>query len=142
MKTSIGITLKRPPVSKEMLRPVDKAFIHSTMFELGIAPIEDPRLDMRRGLDQLSPEDASKMKRKFRKLWRKALRENKTTVKSWKEKTLKEVGSRYGVGKTTVSKHEKYERKRLVYESLWNKRIAPKLHAFENPSFKQDPEKT
>lgn len=142
MKSSISTTLKRPPVSKEMLRPVDKAFIHSTMFELGIVPIEDPRLDMRRGLDQLSPEDASKMKRKFRKLWRKALREDKTKRKSSKEKTLKEVGARYGVGKMTVNKNEKYERKKLVYESLWNERIAPKLHAFENPGFKQDPEKT
>lgn len=128
-------TSKHPaPKNRDALRPVDKAFIHSVMFELGILPIEDPTLDMRVPLRQLSPEDARIIKRKFRKMWRKCMREQvgpgTGKYATAKEKALQQ---KLGVGKHVPSRHERLERKRLVYERLWKEYIVPMLIRFENP---------
>jgi hypothetical protein len=128
---------KSPPCSRDALRPVDKVMIHSVMFDLGIIPIEDTYDDMQRVLNQLSPKDSTKMKRKFRKLWRKTL----CKIKNANKNKHDFVKRKLGVGKKTPNKHEKFERKKLVYESLWKEQIAPKLFNFENPDFQQE-EKT
>ena len=61
------------------LRDVDRTFIQTVMFQCGILPMEKTDLDMRRALAQMTPEDARIVKRKFRKLWRKA---SETLVRS------------------------------------------------------------
>jgi len=57
---------------KRDLKEVERALVHSVMFSAGILPMEKTTLDMRRALQQLPPEEARALKRKFRKLWRKA----------------------------------------------------------------------
>lgn len=60
--------IDRDTLIYKMLR--DAAF-----HELGIAPITpNAPQDINRALEKLSPEEARRMKRKFRKLWRKAAR--------------------------------------------------------------------
>lgn len=128
-------TKQRPaPRSREELRPVDKAFIHTVMFELGILPIEDPVLDMRVPLRQLTPEEARVVKRKFRKLWRKLARDRAARAggKSGAGKQ-QAVQKEYGMGKQQPSRAERLARKRLVYEQIWEQVIVPMLQKFENP---------
>lgn len=139
-------TKRKPPRSRADLRAVDKAFIHAVMFQLGILPIEDPTLDMRVPLRQMSPEEARIIKRKFRKQWRKYMKEklgtSKTPAKKPKtgtpaeaEKSARDrlITNKLGVGKHVPSRHERLERKRLVFESIWEQKIVPMLVRFENP---------
>lgn len=132
--------LKPPPKSRETMRAVDKAFIHSVMFELGILPIEDPSFDMRRPQSTLTKEEARVLTRKFRKLWRKYMRQQVSGGKASDGK-LKAVNREFGVGKLTVAKRERLARKRLVYESIWAEYIAPMIQRFENPTRADDEEK-
>ena len=118
---------------RQELREVDRAFIHAVMFQLGILPMEKTDLDMRRPLRQLPPEEAQVLKRKFRKLWRKAMRAeigNGPKSKSARENAAK---SRYGVGKHVPSRAERNARKKLVFDLLWEDVIGPMLQKFENP---------
>ena len=116
------------------MRPVDKAFIHGVMFQLGIVPIEEPGLDMRMPLKELTPEDARVLKRKFRKLWRKYMKE---LAKSENHPGRAKV--RYGMGKPVPSRKERLERKTLVYNRVWEEYIVPMLNKFESPDNKKTP---
>lgn len=49
-------------------------FETSEAFRRGIAPIDDPHHDFNRILAGLTPEEARRAKRKFRKLWRRLAR--------------------------------------------------------------------
>ena len=113
------------------LREVDRAFIQTVMFQLGILPMEKTDLDMRRPLKQLSPEEARMLKRKFRKLWRKAMRAEIGNGRSAnvREETAK---ARYGVGKHVPSRTQRNARKQLVFNVLWESVIEPMLKRFEN----------
>lgn len=133
---------RRPPRrNKENLREVDRAFIHAVMFQLGILPMEKVNNDMRIPLRQLPPEEARVLKRKFRKLWRKAMRAevgNGPRTRQTREDSAKQ---KYGVGKNAASRQEKTARKQLVFDLLWNDHIEPMLKRFENPD-NQDTEES
>lgn len=129
-KNKTKTNLKPPPGSKEQLREVDRAFINHVMFSAGIIPMEDTSIDVRIPLKQLSAEDARVIKRKFRKLWRKALREDNSHL----TQSMRDIQKRkLGVGKHVPSRAERHARKQLVYNMLWNTVIAPMLVKFENP---------
>lgn len=103
------------------------------MFQLGILPMEKTDFDMRRALQQLPPEEARAFKRKFRKLWRKAMREeigNGPRTRPVKEAATKQ---RLGVGKHVPSRAERNARKKLVFDRLWTNVIEPMVKNFENP---------
>lgn len=124
--------IRPPPKTQAELRPVDKAFIHSIMFKLGILPIEDPMFDMRVPLRTLSSDDARVIKRKFRKLWRKYLKVDNR--KSGTDSTV--ADRRLGLGKRMPSRAERLARKRLVYDQVWYECIVPLLQRFETPTRK------
>ena len=121
----------KPP--RKNLRDVDRAIITAVMFEQGIVPMEQTTLDMRRVLEQLPPEEARKMRRKFRKLWRRAMEaeagppgKDKPTVRETRAK------AHYGAGKVIPSRSERNARKQLVFSSLWRDCIEPLIRSFEN----------
>lgn len=127
------MTTRKP---RQNLRDVDRAFIQAVMFQLGILPMEKTDLDMRRALTQLPPEEARTLKRKFRKLWRKAMRAevgNGPKTRSTREASAK---SKYGVGKHVPSRAERTARKKLVFDLLWEDYIEPMIKNFENPDRK------
>jgi len=118
---------------KQQLRDVDRAFIYSVMFELGILPMEKTTLDMQRALKQLSPEEACQLKRKFRKLWRKAMKKEVGDPKGKRAKTREDAAkSRLGVGKPVPSRAELNARKQLVFDQVWREIIAPLVENFES----------
>lgn len=103
------------------------------MFEAGILPMEKTTLDMRRALQQLSPEEARVLKRKFRKAWRKAMRKevgNPTGKRA--EAKAQAAKTRLGVGKHVPSRAERNARKQLVFDQFWEEIIGPLIENFEN----------
>ena len=115
------------------LRDVDRALISSVMFQLGILPMERTDLDMRRALTQLQPEEARTLKRKFRKLWRKAMRAEVGNGPKTRTSKTEAAKKRLGVGKHVPSRAERNARKQLVFDVLWKNAIEPMLKRFENP---------
>lgn len=115
---------------------LDKALIYSTMFELGVIPMENPVHDMNIPLQNLSPEDVLRIKRKFRKLWRKCLKNkiknffaSNGKIPPWiREKYFKTA---LGFGKNNPSKIEKLSRKRLVLDHIWKQKILPTLEKID-----------
>lgn len=118
---------------RKNLRDVDRAFIQAVMFELGILPMEKTTLDMKRALSQLSDDEARQLKRKFRKMWRKAMRKEVGNPKGRNAATKESAAkSRLGVGKHIPSRAERNARKQLVFDQVWKELIAPLIENFEN----------
>lgn len=109
--------------------PADKALAMAVMFEQGIVPNENHWYDMRRVFKQLPPEEVTKLKRKFRKLWRQAMRdeENANPI-GWRSQNVKQ---RLGVGKRIPSRAERNARKQMVFNKLWKEVILPMLEKFD-----------
>lgn len=102
------------------LKGLDKMLLFHVMFEMGIIPIEDIEFDFRRILDQFTPEEARKSKRKFRKLWRKYRTRYDTGAVSDLDRTQR-----------LRSKYLSNIKKLIVYEQIWINHILPlkeKLH--------------
>lgn len=106
---------------------IDRIMIQTVMIEEGIVPILDPSLDMRRALASLSPEDARKARRKFRKLWRKALKKEMADRKSAYS------GITLGKGKKVPSKAERLRRKQAVLNKLWQECIHAMVEKAQDP---------
>jgi hypothetical protein len=118
---------------RKELRDVDRTFIQAVMLQCGILPMEKTTLDMRRALAQLSPEEARTLKRKFRKIWRRVMKDE-IGANAKKKETLEKVAVRkYGVGKHVPSRSERNARKQLVFDRLWKDAIEPLIKNFENP---------
>jgi bisphosphoglycerate-dependent phosphoglycerate mutase len=94
------------------------------MFNAGIVPMEDPKMDVRKALENVSEEEARVLKRKFRKLWRKL------------EKAEKKPAQLGPDGKPLASKQpsraEKLRRKQQVSRMFWEQQITPMLQRFKN----------
>jgi hypothetical protein len=122
---------QKPPLNQ--LRDVDRAIIQAVMFQMGIIPMEKTEFDMTRVLRQLDPAEARTLKRKFRKLWRQAMRTgvDRGTRSSQKTKTLAAT-SRYGIGKRVPTRAQRNARKQLVFNQLWQDVISPLIQNFEN----------
>lgn len=130
----------RTPRQGSDLRDVDKALVHHVMFSEGIVPIEQVEHDIRRTLKNVTPEEARKLKRKFRKLWRKIAKSQLNAEKnSSRFAALKASADRHlGKGKRVPSRWERTERKRLVFNALWHDKVSPLLDVFENPKNSND----
>lgn len=121
---------QKPIPKDDKLRAVEKALIQSVMFENGILPMEKTTLDMRRALSQLSPEESRQFKRKFRKMWRKAMRAQGDTTPAGTNKATR-LKADLGVGKHVPSRAERNARKTLVFTYLWREVIEPLVERFE-----------
>lgn len=115
---------------KKDLRALDRVFIHTVMFNVGIIPMEDPGHDVSRVLAQLSPEDARKARRKFRKLWRKEI---KSEQKKSHSRDAAWIKKQVGQGSVKPSRSQKILRKSIVYRKLWIDIIQPLVQLAECP---------
>ena len=97
-----------PPTLNQMLR--DAACI-----ELGIVPLNHNIHDgIRHRLDAMPPEEARKMKRKFRKLWRKIAKKRR-------------LSGSVGLGDPNVSNRHRRHRKSLVRGEIERNFVRPTL---------------
>jgi hypothetical protein len=104
------------------------------MFEQGIIPMEKIDSDMRRVLAQLPADEARTLRRKFRKLWRRAV---KQLTAGMTDKLARPIKAVHGLGKNTPSRAEQHARKQLVFNVLWKEHIEPMIRNFENPPHTQ-----
>ena len=119
--------MKKLAPTKQEQTDIDRIMINTVMMEEGIVPIFDPSLDMRRALAALSPEEARKAKRKFRKLWRKALKKENADGKSVYKVAM------LGKGKKVPSKAERLRRKQAVLNKLWEECIFAMVQKAQDP---------
>ena len=85
----------------DVLRSIMKFQVH---MELGVAPIEQVSHDVNKILASLPPEEARKLKRRFRKLWRAAARDGKAGAQK----------RRLGFGEKNPTKSQKTNRKAFL----------------------------
>tara|TARA_Y100000310_G_scaffold255923_1_gene263558 strand:+ start:872 stop:1192 length:321 start_codon:yes stop_codon:yes gene_type:complete len=98
---------------------INDTLIILEMLDSGIVPYRWPRNSLiNDGLTSLNEHDSRKAKRKFRKLWRKALK-----YYAYDEAVLKNLQRLCGVGlkKSELKFHHYIERSRLVYRMLENR---------------------
>ena len=60
--------------------PLDRFLLESVMWEMGILPLDFKEQDVGRRLAQLPPEEAQRLKRRFRKAWRALKRKKMSTL--------------------------------------------------------------
>lgn len=101
-----------------------RAFIHSAGFAEGIVPMEDTRMDVRRALECLPADESRKMKRKFRKLWRKQAERLKANPR--------ESLSNLMTPNQAPSRLQKQARKDAVWTTIQKARVEPMLEQFKN----------
>lgn len=99
-----------------------KKVAFALMLEMGIVPIESPTKDVRTALESLTPEEARKAKRKFRKLWRKAAK--------WRTNSRAIAGGpgtdrRVGKGLKSPTRRQKVERKFIVMSDVVTELVEP-----------------
>jgi hypothetical protein len=98
----------------------------AAFLELGIAPIKHSTDDIDRILSSLSPEEARKMKRKFRKVWRSIVA----------KKAKKSQTNAYGLGAENPSKSQRNRRKAEVFIYVMKKVTEQKrAMGIEAPSY-------
>ena len=118
-----------------ILRDHERAVMSASMFEEGLLPIDNISHDMRRALDQLPKDEARKLKRRFRKVWRKLAKAEAQKISSNSRTTASKdtlLRARFGVGKSNPSRLDRENRKRLVQEAFYNNVVRPVLEKFEN----------
>ena len=120
----------------DRLTDAERAFIHAAGFQAGIVPIEVHTHDMRRALAGLPDEEARKLKRKFRKLWRKIMRAKNGASKTTGQKT--KLQSQLGLGKKIPTKGERNARKELVAKTLHDEKVKPMLEQFHKSPKRKD----
>jgi hypothetical protein len=109
------------------LNDATRIFIHTAMFQEGIVPMEDPTMDVRRALKGLQQEDARRLKRKFRKLWRKQMKKQLVKLPEERKKLVK---NKYVAvpkkGKPTrPSRRQRLARKQAVYDEVMKTKVEP-----------------
>ena len=85
---------------------IERFLLQQVMWEQGIIPMDLDDHDAGRRLDLLPPEEARRLKRRFRKLWRTLAR-------------TKAYHSLYGLGDKEPSRRTKNHRKVLVFYHCW-----------------------
>lgn len=102
------------------LNDLERLLLQLAMFNAGIVPIENVEHDMRRALQQLAPDEAKRLKRKFRKMWRRAACRSDNGASDAMKRKL-------GIGKKTPTREERNQRKKLVFDELRRSFVAPAI---------------
>lgn len=127
-------------MKNDSLTTQTRVFVHAASFKEGIVPLEDARMDVGRALKDLPPEDARKMKRRFRKLWRKLAREEAYSQRACEFKVAKKLKLPKGDDASQdaslplpphkPSKRAKLARKELVRSYIFREHVYPMNNQF------------
>jgi len=111
------------------MNEAERLFIHTVMFREGIVPMEDPNMDVRRALADLPPDEARKLKRKFRKLWRKKMKSG-----VGKAITANAVKTHFGTKGKQPTRANKQWRKQAIWDHLKKTQVDPMVKQFKEIS--------
>lgn len=96
------------------------AMAHQEAYEAGIIPPSTHFLhDMRRHLEQLPPEESRRIRRKFRKLWRKLARKNNASANELIKGS--ETANRTGLGCKMPTQNHSVARKASVHWEMYRR---------------------
>jgi hypothetical protein len=95
------------------MSPIERSLLRLLMLDKGIVPMDGTPFDANRTLAELPADEARAMKRKFRKLWRKAMKAQKEGNPFRWPGPLVSNGS-------TPSRQQRQHRKLVVTNSLLN----------------------
>lgn len=107
--------------------PLKKLFLDSAYHTLGIVPIEWTGHDINKVLATLPPDEARKMRRKFRKLWRKFA---KNPSKGRNVKYLAQLG----LGSKDPTRRQKSTRKQEVSTRIITDYVNPMIDTLKTGS--------
>lgn len=99
---------------------VNKLFEDIAYHSIGIVPIKDAKKDFNRYLSDVSPDVARKMKRKFRKLWRRCVKEANKELR-WADVYAIQLG----MGASLPTKMQKKRRKEEVRRKIIHHVVKP-----------------
>jgi hypothetical protein len=107
------------------MKDIEKALVHLVMLSRGIVPMINTSHDISRALSQLPPEEALKMRRKFRKLWRAAMRACFAEIPS--PGARRSLKKQLALGQARPDRLSRASRKSLVASYVWERDIQPLL---------------
>lgn len=102
-------------MKNQLMSDAERMFVHTVMFQAGIVPMENAAMDVRRALQDVDPDAARKLKRKFRKLWRKAMRAKLVSNPIRRAEVVIDSVTKKGAPPT---RRQKLHRKQIVTEAL------------------------
>lgn len=115
-----------------------KIAIYTVYLEEGIAPIERIRDNVNKQLSSMSADEARKMKRKFRKLWRKCYKKDLDRCRS-NELYKDIIARRWGTQGESLSKRVFIHRKNAVHSKLRAEKIQPFINLLRNSVNRHEP---
>jgi hypothetical protein len=119
------------------MNDIHKIAIYTVYLEEGIAPIERIRDNVNKQLSSMSPDEARKMKRKFRKLWRKCYKKD---LKCRSNESYKDIlAYRWGVQGEPLNKRVFMHRKNAVHSKLRAEKIQPFINLLRNSVNRHEP---
>lgn len=96
-----------------MLDPKLKILTFDEMIKAGLMPWESNTHDINKLLEGFSPEESRKMRRKFRKIWRKELKRREE--ENAKRNTMgRDDKKRLGLGATKPTKEQRKARRSMI----------------------------
>lgn len=121
---SAGIFYQDYTYGDPMNDPKIKIFTFDEMIQAGIMPWESNTHDMNRLLSGLTPEESRKLRRKFRKLWRKKLAEKKNDLAGrvknpdMAKRMASDEDKRLGKGQAKPTKEQRRRRREMLRDEF------------------------
>jgi len=106
---------------------VEKILMQNVYLTAGVVPIDSVYADVNKALQGLSPAEQRKMKRKFRKMWRKLARARRAGQPTYARRSL-------GLGSREPTKVMKKNRKHEVKMHIYTKVVRSMLENSSNIS--------
>jgi len=119
------------------MNDIHKIAIYTVYLGEGVVPIERIRDNVNKQLAEMSPDDARKMKRKFRKLWRKCYKKD---LKCRSNEPYKDIlAYRWGAQGEPLNKRVFIHRKNAVHSKLRAEKIQPFINLLRNSVNRHEP---
>lgn len=117
-----------------VMQILDKILLQNAMFNEGIVPFDTSRTNVNTALQSVTPDEARKMKRKFRKMWRKLARAANTRdkVRMGFKNTFNDSTGKTSALRTRQIKEQNRCRKSAVLMDMVVKHVAPVKNEMED----------
>ena len=96
-----------------IVNETDRVLMTTVWLSLGVAPLDNVNFDINKMLACLPPDEARRMRRKFRKLWRKYAKRDISAAKTGVSK--RNVQAYMGIGEEKPTRAQRNNRKRTVF---------------------------
>lgn len=111
------------------MKDAERLLVQLACIQLGIVPVDDAERAAKGALDKMSPNEAFRTKRKFRKVWRQALRQTQGNMSERNKQRIKKfVNCRRGSSPAA----NEIRRRRYMVLAWLRDQLKPVLNAMPN----------